>query len=158
MRKFIGLVMSFVVLMYGCNSKPEPEAETMNESATVTLTWKDYDGISEQDPDKATYILNGAIIGQGSKGFTTVIKRLREIPEGSELLIFPDNTLLDAQGSECIGVTPDPVPFRGIPKLYQKLKSVAIEQNIEVWYFAAPPGEVIFDDGEELRIKENWEK
>jgi len=126
----------------------------------ATLTWENYDGKSKVNPGRAIYLVNGEPVGQGREGVAAIIAALRQLPEGSELLVFPDRyvmkTLSAEGGNSGVVRGHDPVPFRRTPELYQEFHSVACDRNIDVWYLAGPPGVYVMDNGEDLRVKGMW--
>lgn len=57
----------------------------------ATLTWtQDGRPRSSFEPDEqAQYIFNGEAVGTGSAGFGEVLDRLRALPDGSTVLVYP---------------------------------------------------------------------
>ena len=59
----------------------------------MTITWAEYDGIKNKDPKEAVYIVNGQQVGKGTEGFSKVLAKLRALPRGSTVYVYPDNRL-----------------------------------------------------------------
>ena len=53
----------------------------------ATLTWEGFDGRVMNDPDNATYVLNGAVVGRGKDGFLKVLAAVSQMPISSERII-----------------------------------------------------------------------
>jgi len=54
----------------------------------VYFTWKNYGEASE--PCDAVYIWDGKEVGRGEVGFESILSRLRQLPRGSTVLLYPN--------------------------------------------------------------------
>lgn len=158
MRFILTTILTLLVLS-GCFSIPK----SLNKSPKIaTLTWEGYDGVGKNDPSNALYIFNGKKIGKGCEGFNDLIKEIRKLPFNSKILIYPDRYVLDLvrdmTGSEWTPISGiDPVPFRRILNQYQKLREIARERKLKIWYLAAAPGVCVWDNGEDIQIPETYD-
>lgn len=127
---------------------------------TALLSWQRFDGATLNDPQEATYMLNGKQIGRGGPGFLKVLETIRNLPHGTQLWVYPDEAVLAAaltsEGSESrFPHDRETVPFRRDSGLMSKLREVARERGIAIWYLAGAPGEYVIDKGEDLRTPDD---
>lgn len=59
----------------------------------MTLTSRDYDGQSDDNGERAVFIVNGTAVGRGREGFKDVLRRLQELPTGSTVSMFWDERI-----------------------------------------------------------------
>ena len=80
----------------GCDDGGEPyvliEAPELSDTNTFKydayFTWKNYGETSK--PADAVYIWDGKEVGSGNAGFQSVLSRLRKLPRGSTVLLYPN--------------------------------------------------------------------
>jgi hypothetical protein len=108
------------------------------------LTWTNYDAAHSTDPEGAIYVFNGEDIGRGSEGFQSVLKRLGDLPRGSMLLIYPEETVLKFYaGTGLAWLEPTSSPFVQSARLHSDLKSLANEKGITIHYLGGPAGKYL---------------
>jgi len=75
----------FIIVM-----TPE-DANRVSFEHDVYFTWRDYTGDSRRiEREKTLYIWNGEEMGHGEKGFENALSRLRAMPRGSRVLLYPN--------------------------------------------------------------------
>lgn len=80
----------------GCDDRGEPyvliEMPELSDTNTFNydayFTWKNYGETSK--PADAVYIWDGKEVGSGNAGFQSVLSRLRKLPRGSKVLLYPN--------------------------------------------------------------------
>jgi len=84
---------AIVLAMSGCQVEARteyvyarPGVEVLKIPHDAWLTWREYDG---DDTSRVLYYFNGVCQGRGRDGFTSVLNRLRALPVGSRVLVFP---------------------------------------------------------------------
>ncbi len=64
------------------------EATDSTPAFDAYLTWRDFDGMGD-DICKAVFLWNGDEIGTGDQGIDAVLAKLRSLPGGSRVLVYP---------------------------------------------------------------------
>lgn len=100
----------------GCSGTPN-QGRCMH-----TLTWDGYSGI--ENPRDARYLFDGQSMGIGKPGFDAALSRIKELPSGSRLLIYP---------SYLAGTPSGPRRVRPYVE-YGGFGRVIRERSLEVWY------------------------
>jgi hypothetical protein len=87
-----------------CNHQTSRETpgEAFDLDRAHFLTWTNYNGVERAS--EAIYILDGLECGRGEVGFMNMLERLKALPHGAVLIIYPDYS--DMTGGE---------PFRRKP-------------------------------------------
>lgn len=142
-----------------CGSDGNGERPRPVKATTVALTWAQFDGRKQSDPQEAIYLLDGKTIGKGDKGFESVLRELESFPPGSKVMVYPDNDVWGFFGLGGYGwessQEPTSVPFRHSGILVERFKQTATRKGIEIWYLAGPPGSYVMKNGEEIKIRGN---
>ncbi len=127
-----------------------------HQAGGLTLTWKGFDGKTDRDPEKARYILDGNVIGEGRAGFAAILRAMERSRPGTEILVFPDERVLDELTTVGSG-QPQPhantVPFRDDKRLYEEFYRAARKKGLVVWLLAGPPGTILNKDGIDMRTR-----
>ncbi len=95
-------VLSWLLLLgpAGCEAgsqvQPSEHLEVMRIDAVPAkgfvayFTWRDFQGVG--DPARAVYVWQGRDVGAGKEGFAVVLAKLRGLPKGSKVLMYPSYT------------------------------------------------------------------
>jgi len=145
MRKFLITITIFtLVILFSCSCDSNIE-KTKAGPASATLTWKNFDGDKENDPMEASYVYNGVDVGKGSEGFFKVIDEIKKLSPDSEIQIYPfwDYFFYKRGDSELPVLHIDHAPFLRMPYQFQLLRMIARKHKIDIWFYAAKPGEEI---------------
>jgi len=99
----------------------------------VSLTWVNFTGWRDEDPDEAVYVYNDKQLGKGREGFELVLAELRRLPPGTEVTIYPF-TAFHAYGDSGYH-SPQPVrrvPYMSMPDLSDELRRIVAERKLNV--------------------------
>ena len=94
------------------------------ERAGLSVTWTGFDGRAERSPDRARYVVNGAVVGSGRQGFENVLARMRSLPKTSTVFVYPDpivaQILMPAGGADA----PKAARRSSLPRNCQRLRGL----------------------------------
>lgn len=110
----------------------------------VTLvTWRDYLGIGRSsDPNEAVYIVDGREVGKGREGLRVVIARLKTLPVGSEVYLYPYEQCRppDAHLDPMRGYgQPRFMPFELMADMHYELRRAVLRRHLSAWAAWRPP-------------------
>ena len=150
------ILLSLAFALTGCVCTGKAVRE---QDATVSLTWRGFDGKKAADPETAVYLLDGKSMGRGRIGFEAVLQQLATLPKDTQLNVFPDHRVLGRLaplGNQSIASLleerPESVPFRLYSDGHEAFRETVARSGLVVWYFAYPPGEFVSEDGEDLKV------
>ena len=107
----------------------------------MVITWSDSGDDSHLDPEQASYVCNGKRVGTGRRGFDAVLARLRSLPEGSDVCVYPDYVLrpIDGQDFPLSGERLMSVPFRATEELHRQFMQAVRARSLHVWCASDDP-------------------
>jgi hypothetical protein len=100
------------------------------KGAAAFITWRNYDGIDLDGTQNAEYVYCGNVVGKGDAGFAVILEKLRALPAGSVVLIFPNwETLEELETSG---------PQRCMPWNQYNHALTAVAENGKLTYVVSP--------------------
>ncbi|MBI9019050.1 MAG: hypothetical protein JEZ07_17500 [Phycisphaerae bacterium] len=146
-------LMMVCCIFVGCGGMGNRCALPTFSSDAICLTWENYSGEENEDPEKAFYIVNGKAVGEGQDGFAKAIDVIKANREAKLLNIFPDHTVIQ---SSFEGTKDDlnalwlrAVPFRRYEKQLQfELAKVTFMLGIEIRYLSGMPATKAVDENQ----------
>ena len=173
----LGLTVPWREKLWGEENPPKAKSNTL-KAPDMTITWAGFDGIKNNNPKEAVYIVNGQRVGKGEEGFSHVLAKLRGLPMGATVYVYPDNRLRSMHfWTNGVGPTsvevPDNVPFRAnrpksdrdivyadpaeapVSPEHAKYRAVKKERQLDVLHFEDTPkgSHDMYDYEEHLPVK-----